>query len=84
MVEPNQARCGRSQIRQQNLQRDTRRLIVGGFSFLSSLLMPRRTGMFGEKLKLITMQCCVCERWTTLRVDPEHLERHRSTASTML
>jgi hypothetical protein len=39
--------------------------------------MPRRTGVFGEKLKLITMQCCVCQRWIALRVDPEDVERHK-------
>jgi len=33
--------------------------------------------MFGEELKLITMQCCVCKKWTAMRVDPEDLERHR-------
>lgn len=33
--------------------------------------------MFGEKLKLTTMQCCVCQRRTALRLDPEDLERHR-------
>jgi hypothetical protein len=34
-------------------------------------------GMFGEKLQLITKQCCVCKKWTALRVDPDDLERHR-------
>jgi hypothetical protein len=33
--------------------------------------------MFGEKLKLITLQCCVCHKMTVLRVDPEDLERHK-------
>ena len=33
--------------------------------------------MFGEKLQLITKQCCVCKKWTALRVDPDDLERHR-------
>jgi hypothetical protein len=33
-------------------------------------------GMFGEKLQLITKQCCVCKKWTALRVDPDDLERH--------
>ena len=32
--------------------------------------------MFGEKLKLTTMQCCVCEKWIALRVDPDDLELH--------
>jgi hypothetical protein len=32
--------------------------------------------MFGEKLKLMTMQCCVCEKWIALRVDPDDLELH--------
>jgi hypothetical protein len=36
--------------------------------------------MFGEKLKLMTMQCCVCKTWTVLRVDPEDLERHKRGA----
>ena len=33
--------------------------------------------MFGEKLDLITLQCCVCFKWTALRVDLEDLGRHR-------
>lgn len=33
--------------------------------------------MFGENLKLITIQCCVCNRMTALRADPEDLWRHR-------
>ena len=32
--------------------------------------------MFGEKLRLITLQCCICRKWTALRVDPEDLARH--------
>ncbi len=32
--------------------------------------------MFGENLKLMTLQCCTCQKWTALRVDPEDLERH--------
>jgi hypothetical protein len=39
--------------------------------------MPRRMGMFGEKLRLITMKCRACEKWQALRVDPEDLDRHR-------
>jgi hypothetical protein len=34
-------------------------------------------GMFGEKLELITMRCCTCQKWTALRLDPEDLDRHR-------
>ena len=34
--------------------------------------------MFGEKLELITMRCCVCRKWIALRVDPQDLECHRS------
>jgi hypothetical protein len=34
-------------------------------------------GMFGERLEPIAMRCCVCERWTALRVDLEDLDRHR-------
>lgn len=33
--------------------------------------------MFGEKLELIAMQCCVCKKMTALRVDPDDLDRHR-------
>jgi hypothetical protein len=34
--------------------------------------------MFGDNRKLITMRCCVCRQWTTLRVDPEDMDRHRN------
>jgi len=52
--------------RNKNLQRDIRRLIVGGLCFSgpfldAQLLAQRRTGMFGEKLELITRHCCVCK-----------------------
>ena len=33
--------------------------------------------MFGEKLGLMTIRCCVCRKWVALRVDPEDLRRHR-------
>jgi hypothetical protein len=33
-------------------------------------------GMHGKNLGLITMQCTVCERWFTLRVDQDDLDRH--------
>lgn len=33
--------------------------------------------MFGEKRKLMTMQCCVCKKVVALRVDPADLKRHR-------
>ena len=33
--------------------------------------------MFGEELKLITIQCSVCKQMIALRVDPEDLQRHR-------
>lgn len=33
--------------------------------------------MFGEKLKFVIVRCCVCEKLTALRLDPEDLERHR-------
>ncbi len=32
--------------------------------------------MYGEKLELITLRCCVCKQWVALRVDPEDLARH--------
>ena len=32
--------------------------------------------MLGQKLKLITLLCCVCQKWTALRVDSDDLERH--------
>lgn len=32
--------------------------------------------MFGEKLQLITKQCCVCKKMIALRVDPEDVRRH--------
>ncbi len=32
--------------------------------------------MHGKNLELITMQCCVCERWFALRVDRDDLDRH--------
>lgn len=32
--------------------------------------------MFGERLQLITKQCCVCRKFVALRLDPEDLERH--------
>jgi hypothetical protein len=34
-------------------------------------------GMFGEELKLITIQCSVCKKMIALRVDPQDLRRHR-------
>jgi hypothetical protein len=33
--------------------------------------------MFGEKLKLTTMRCCVCGKMVALRVDPEDVARVR-------
>lgn len=33
--------------------------------------------MYGEKLELITLQCCVCKQWVALRVDKDDLDRHR-------
>jgi hypothetical protein len=33
--------------------------------------------MFGENLKLTTIRCSVCRRWTALRVDPEDANRHK-------
>ena len=32
--------------------------------------------MFGEKLELITLRCCVCKTWHALRVDRDDLDRH--------
>jgi hypothetical protein len=32
--------------------------------------------MYGQNLELITMQCCVCNRWFALRVDKDDLDRH--------
>jgi len=33
--------------------------------------------MFGEKLELITVRCCVCKTWFALRVDPDDLDRNK-------
>lgn len=32
--------------------------------------------MYGTNLQLVTRQCCVCQQWIALRVDPDDLERH--------
>ena len=32
--------------------------------------------MFGEKLQLMTKQCCVCKKMVAMRVDPEDVARH--------
>ena len=32
--------------------------------------------MFGEKRELMTLQCCVCKKWTALQVDRGDLRRH--------
>jgi hypothetical protein len=32
--------------------------------------------MFGEKLELITMQCCVCRTWFAVSVDRDDLDQH--------
>jgi hypothetical protein len=32
--------------------------------------------MFGEQRELMTLQCCVCKKWTALRVDRGDLRRH--------
>lgn len=32
--------------------------------------------MYGEKLELITLQCCVCKQWIALRVDKDDVDRH--------
>ncbi len=37
--------------------------------------------MFGDKLQLITLPCCVCKKLTALRVDPEDSDRRRRHAS---
>ena len=39
-------------------------------------LRARETGMYGTNLQLITLQCCVCQQWVALRVDPDDLDRY--------
>ena len=72
----------RESVPQRSLQRECRRLIIGGFCFLSPFVVPnsihKRMGMFGEKRKLMAVRCCVCRKWIALRVDPDDLERHRN------
>jgi len=34
--------------------------------------------MYGTNLELITLQCCVCKRWTALRVDNDALDSPRA------
>lgn len=33
--------------------------------------------VFGEKLELMTLQCCVCKQWVALRVDRDDLDRYQ-------
>jgi len=68
-------------FRKQTLQRERRRLIMGGLCFLVPSWCPTPTekgeeGMFGENLQLITKQCRLCKRWFALRADPEDIQRH--------
>jgi len=81
VAEPNRLDvAGAKKVPQRNLQRESRRLIMGGFCFfvpcLAQLLAKRRMGVFGEKLQLITKQCCVCKKMVALRVDPEDIARY--------
>lgn len=31
---------------------------------------------FGQNLELIVRQCCCCQKWVAMRVDPEDVDRH--------
>ena len=53
-------------------QATNRRLILGGFCFFGSFLMPgRERAMHGTNLQLIVLRCCVCRRLVALSVDPD-------------
>jgi hypothetical protein len=74
-----------SRIPQRNLQRESRRLIMGGFCFLvpswCPTLIQGSMGMFGaKKTTLVTIRCVCCLRWQVVRVDPEdlHVYKHHN------
>jgi hypothetical protein len=50
------------------------------FALDAQALRDRETGMYNQKLELITMQCRISKRWFALRLDKDDLSRHREEA----